>query len=421
MLTRTQFEGVLMAASEVPTTAAGADAPDVYSDSGGDVENDKEAIAALLEAAARLQQNPSLSSGGPEGSYTYEDPILAVAALWARKASEYDQNIVDAGVRGEDLRNTSLWSWMVTGVRAWLSRGDSAFVTLGGKTPTGPVSIDKGTVRIAVLGDAGYRGVAQDRVLRMIQERHGRNRFDAVVHLGDTYFAGSEEEMLKHFLVPFSPLKNDRVQVLTLCGNHDLYYGAAGYNAALSILGQPGRYFLIETPNWRVACLDTSLGAERILRGDAILDEGQLEWLNRVITAGDKRPLILMSHHYIISGWETPPESLRTQLRDIVKDKVFAWYWGHEHCCATYEKGSHGFYGACVGNGVFLEKWSKPEDPSKPTLSWYAKGSCECYDTGRKHYWPHGFLELQLEPGRLVENYHLENNESYSRTLSTNS
>src|SRR5947209_16125671 len=251
----------------------------------------------------------------------------------------------------------------------------------------------------------------------MIQERHGSNRFDAVVHLGDTYFAGSEEEMLKHFLVPFSPLKNDSVRVVTLCGNHDLYYGPGGYNAALSILGQPGRYFLIETPDWRIACLDTALGAERILRGDAILDEGQLEWLNRVIAAGDKKPLILMSHHYIISSWERSPDSLVTQLRDIVRDKVFAWYWGHEHCCATYDKGSHGFYGACVGNGAFLEKRSEPDDPSTPALSWYAIGNCGCYETGRKHYWPHGFLELQLEPGRLVENYHLENNESHPREL----
>ena len=69
-----------------------------------------------------------------------------------------------------------------------------------------------------------------------------------------------------------------------------------------------------------------------------------------------------MSHHFAISGWSAPPVSLTSQLRDRFRDAVFAWYWGHdEHNCALYSKdASTPYWGACTGNGSFIEKWNKP-------------------------------------------------------------
>ncbi len=214
--------------------------------------------------------------------------------------------------------------------------------------------------------------------------------------------------MLTNFLGPYMDIGPP---VLTLLGNHDLYFGAEAYAEALKVLKQPGRYFVIENTHWRIACLDTALAAERLLRNEGLLDPGQLSWLDELVA--DEKPLILMSHHFVVSGWGTISNGLKQQLSKRLKN-VFAWYWGHEHSCATYDKKDVGFYGACVGNGAFLEVWREPSRSPIPT--WHAMGRCNCYD-GRAKFWPHGYLELELHPEKIIENYHLEVGETHSRIL----
>ena len=43
-------------------------------------------------------------------------------------------------------------------------------------------------------------------------------------------------------------------------------------------------------------------------------------------------------------------------------------------------------------------------------------GRCSCYKKKSKD-WPHGFLELELGPGMVLERYHLENGELFERHL----
>lgn len=374
--------------------------------------DEAQATEALLDAIQRLEDEPSLLSGDPDLFFTYEDPILAVAV---RACQIHAYEIATAGPPGDDLRNSSLFKWARVGVHAYLSRHDASVQELAGRTPIQTVDLTGEKVRIAILGDAGYLGQSQDNVIQSILQRHSTAPFDLVIHLGDTYFGGDEAEMLKNLLDPLSSLRNAGMTVYTLVGNHDLYYGAHGYVAALNILNQPGRYFLIETPDWRIACLDTATGALGILRSDARLDGGQLKWLDSLLKVKDNRPLVLMSHHFIVSGWGTGSPTLTQQMKSRGK-KVFAWYWGHEHACATYERLSNGFYGACIGNGAFVERWSKPITKSAP--AWYATTMCTCYpNPKKKHYWPHGFLELEISKDTLDETYHIENGETACRTL----
>src|SRR5262249_54529581 len=160
---------------------------------------------------------------------------------------------------GEDLRQQTVHRWVWAFLVAWWNRGNQAYIDLAGRTPTTTVRLAGATVRLAVVGDAGYAGLAQDRVLTRMAQRHREAPFHMVVHLGAPYFAGSAGEFNVHFLDGFSRFyKNAGIPVATLCGNHDLYYGTAGFQSALKILGQPGRYFLIETDHWRIACLDTA-------------------------------------------------------------------------------------------------------------------------------------------------------------------
>jgi predicted MPP superfamily phosphohydrolase len=126
-------------------------------------------------------------------------------------------------------------------------------------TPRRPIVFEKPVLRIGVLGDAGYRGNAQEEVLNMMKARHRDNRFDLIVHLGDTYFGGSEREVIRNLI---DPLKGafPEVRIIALCGNHDLYYGEAAH-ICIHAFDQPGRYVCVETPRWRILCLDTALGA----------------------------------------------------------------------------------------------------------------------------------------------------------------
>jgi hypothetical protein len=79
----------------------------------------------------------------------------------------------------------------------------------------------------------------------------------------DVYFSGHGKEFMDYLIAPFRTLGP---KVLSLVGNHDLYFGGEGFISVLKALGQPGRYFSIETPHGRVACLDTALPAEKLRR-----------------------------------------------------------------------------------------------------------------------------------------------------------
>jgi hypothetical protein len=368
-------------------------------------------LELLKEAMKRLKENPSLFSGDPGGFYTYNDPILANIEAFVRAG--LDAPIGEAGPPGSNLRNRSIFRWGLVGVHAWLSRGDRALATLGGMTPTRVIDFTKPVVRLAVVGDAGYAGLSQQNVLNMIRRRHTDKAFDLIVHLGDTYLGGSETQVLKNLLAPFSTID---LPMTTLCGNHDLYYGPDGYIAALKVLHQPGRYFCVETPALRIACLDTALAAERILRDDGMLDEGQLHWLDNLLSLNDGKRLILMGHHVPISAWGKPTQSLVLQLDQRVKERIFAWYWGHEHSSAAYSRTPQGFYGACVGNGAYRERYGAPHIAPE-RVQWYAQGRCKCYGSEGPDFWPHGFLELELTSNHLSETYHVEDGTSYERTL----
>jgi hypothetical protein len=383
-----------------------------HKDNSDVVSSEREVLQQIREAQERLSNDPSLFSRVTEDIFTYDDPILALAAYVQNNASEFTSEVYAAG-EGKELRNASWWPWAKTLIHAFLSRGDRSFVLLGGRTPTETVVLDKHVLSLAITGDAGYKGTAQEHVLRMIKSRHNKEQFDLLIHLGDIYFAGSGNEMLKNFLSPFMSVGP---RVFTLLGNHDLYLGAEPYNDALNVLHQPGRFFCIENKYWRIACLDTSLAAERLLRNEGLLDPAQVTWLYKLIDEADGKGIILMSHHPVISGWGSISPRLKSQLAPAIDSgAIFAWYWGHEHCCATYDKANCGFYGACVGNGAFTEVWKAPN--REPLPNWHAPGRCECY-SAPSEFWPHGYLELNLSPTEVEEIYHLEDGQTFKRILS---
>jgi hypothetical protein len=372
--------------------------------------SESQVLEEVRRAFRRQKNNPSLFSGDPEGFFTYDDPVLAIAAYIHQSHSLMSAAVGIAGDPGEKLRNESVLSWVKTAVHMYLSRNDKGYLTLMGMTPHEPITIDKEVLRIAVVGDAGFECQAQKNVIDNIRRRHLAKPYDMLIHLGDIYFSGGHGEMLKNFLAPF---RKAGPRVFSLVGNHDLYFGGEAFGSMLEDLMQPGRYFSVENQYWRIACLDTAVPAESLRRNSGQLDKGQLTWLERQLELPDGRETILMSHHFVVSGWHNHSKTLKRQLSQRL-DRVFSWYWGHEHSCATYDQKSAGFNGACVGNGAFLEVWKRPNRKPKP--KWYAQGRCNCYREDSK-FWPHGYLELELTPRKLIERFFLEGDESFERSL----
>ena len=252
----------------------------------------------------------------------------------------------------------------------------------------------------------------------MIAQRHKAASFDAVIHLGDTYRGGNASEMLHNLVAPLRDLATRLgLNVYSLCGNHDLYAGPDGYIDTLKALGQPGRFFALETPSWRLVCLDSTLGDTSRWYMDGKLDADQLEWL-RNKQKRNKR-LIMLSHHLPRSAWDAAPRQLLGQIGKM--PGLVAWYWGHEHRCAAYgPRNGADFIGGCVGNGAFLEAWAGPRNASKEKLLWYPSGSrCTCFGAQGRRNWPHGFLELELREDGGTERFHVENAgiPSFSRNL----
>ncbi len=376
-------------------------------------EEDVLSAKAIGEALQRLDSSPDIRGGDPEGVFSYEDPILSAAAR------EYLFPSSPPAFHSRDKAPGSAnWlSWAAVGLGILLRRikYDPDLVEWSAMVPNSVVECPGKTVRLAIVGDAGYCATPQRTVCRMIREVNRVQEFDCIVHLGDIYFAGSPDEMLKGFLEPFCQIGP---KVLTLCGNHDLYYGAGAIKSVVKILKQPGRYFAIETPHWRIACLDSSTGCQSLLRNDGYLDEQQLIWLEHLLHLTDSRRSILMSHHFIRSSWGRVSTSFAAQLGPLVKDRVVAWYWGHEHSWVAYRPDGLGFSGACVGNGAFFEEWRGPA--AGPSPEWYATGRCKCIRPNDNRFWPHGFLELELQEKQICETYHVEDGAGFTRPILVN-
>jgi calcineurin-like phosphoesterase family protein len=343
----------------------------------------------------------------PDGPVIFEDQVLQAAWDIATSRDFY-------GTAGEgDKLNYNVVHWIPLVLT--LARGKFARTreVLHPRSPTRDIALTL-PARLAIFGDAGYRGLAQRTVLDMIAARHRTRPFDALIHLGDTYHGGSEAEMFRHLVVPLQACQHKLARtkqpaLFSLCGNHDLYAGPDGYLGVLEAFNQPGRYFAIEAGGFRIACLDTTL-ADGGMQRHGKLDDEQLAWLRA--KQGDGKHLVALTHHMPRSAWQTASSGLRDQITSV--PGLVAWYWGHEHRAVAFDR--DGYYGGCVGNGAFLEKRTPCRDARG--VAWYPRRACTCFDTRGSRHWPHGFLELELSEAGIEESWHIEGGDDFQRTLS---
>jgi Calcineurin-like phosphoesterase len=88
--------------------------------------------------------------------------------------------------------------------------------------------------KIAIIGDWG----TGDDVAKNVLKEVAKCEPEVLLHLGDVYYAGTQQVEQSHFLNVCREVRANNVPLFSLCGNHDIYSGGAGYYWLLDQIGQ---------------------------------------------------------------------------------------------------------------------------------------------------------------------------------------
>lgn len=256
-----------------------------------------------------------------------------------------------------------------------------------------PASVATSTkpLRLFVFGDWGTGLPLAAAVTERVGEQlagGGAGRQQHVIHLGDVYYVGTEDEYVER-MIPFWPVAvadKKRIGSWSLNGNHDMYAGGFGYFDTLLTeerfrewhsddKGNPSSFFLIEDPHWQVFGLDTSwnlpsLGS--VVFGkptkddyggqNGVLTDEQVSWMKKV--RNPAKGCILLTHHQPASSRTSEKQHAKEAIASLraagLYDQIDAWIWGHEHRGVVFKpkadrrhkvlKEAPGFC-ACLGHG----------------------------------------------------------------------
>jgi hypothetical protein len=227
--------------------------------------------------------------------------------------------------------------------------------------------------RVVIVGDWGTglpRAQAVAEVMAQeIAQALAEGREAHVLHLGDIYYSGMEEEVRRHVLAPgMWPVKAEQasagVTSWSLNGNHDMYGGGFGYFKTLlgderfskqqSADGKATSYFRLRSPSWDLLGLDTAWDPDVLSLGMVgVLEDPQATYVTRV--AGEsERKLMLLSHHQLVSVYDTEDlgPTLSRKLAPVLKGRrVSAWLWGHEHRLMGFKEAEGVKVPRCIGHG----------------------------------------------------------------------
>ena len=298
----------------------------------------------------------------------------------------------------------------------------------------------KSNARIGLIGDWGTGAAPAKRVLAQMGEQNP----DVVVHLGDIYYSGTEEECRTNFEavvdgVLSRPSRN--IAVYTLSGNHDMYCGGIGFYALLKRLNkppmtQPASFFCLRAQDnsWQLLAMDTGkhdFSPVGVTHAETFVDEEELAWHETRIREFSGKT-ILLSHHQLFSAFSTIGKtqqngrslSYNPRLRSAFErlqstgKKIPAWFWGHEHNLCLYKPYLGLEYGRCLGHSaipVFAQDnphavVESIDDP--PAIVDEAKLSVS------GGVYAHGFAMLQLQGASVEVDYFEDRNDAAHRTYS---
>jgi calcineurin-like phosphoesterase family protein len=179
-----------------------------------------------------------------------------------------------------------------------------------------------GSVKFAVIGDTGTGDSHQLAVARQLAAYRGKFPFEFVIMMGDNLYGGnSAKDYDKKFAIPYKPLTDAGVKFYASLGNHD--DPSERFYKPFNMGGE--RYYSFKPANSSVRffALDSNY-----------MDDKQLAWLDRELTASGSDWKVCFFHHPPYSSGEAHGSdlTLRAQVEPIfVKYGVNAVFTGHEH------------------------------------------------------------------------------------------
>jgi hypothetical protein len=306
--------------------------------------------------------------------------------------------------------------WIGSFVHDWYKRLTSKRAFIGNPSTT-PIELGKDEAHIAILGDWGTGLYGAPHCATSILA--ATPRYDAVLHLGDVYYAGNTEEVQKRFLDPWPFVPN--ALSLALNSNHEMYSGGEGYfDLTLPTFGQGASYFAYQNDHFVLVGLDTGYD-EYSLAGN------QDGWLDTIVRNAGNRKVVLFSHHQPFSLYERSVMKPQSKLGALLREqRIFAWYWGHEHRCVVYD--THpgwALKGRCIGHSGYpyfridLEKYPLKKPVNPDGSAWRQLGMTNGTPggfilDGQNHYvkedpnryGPHGYASIHLSGAHLLEQIH---------------
>ena len=376
-------------------------------------------LARYEQIMERLRQETEAASDTVLVTAQDREVSLLQSAL-AREAARVEALAKDAsltsplGPGGQEVKfGTGMsggdWFGWARSLLDWVDRRSAhPIMRPGSATPDTLPNI----ARVAMAGDWGTGLYGAPKIADRIKALGG---FDLLLHLGDVYYSGTEQEIQERFL-DLWPFHAGRIH-RALNSNHEMYSGGYGYfQLTLPAFKQPASYFALANDHWVLVGLDTAYV-------DHDIDIAQVAWLNLVVQNAQGRKVVLFSHQQLFSRLDNQGPKLDQALRHLLeRQAITAWYWGHEHQCVIYDAHPrYGLLGRCLGNGGIPEARKTdvrkaPTERTEGPVQWKRLSatsdspSCLALDGPNpdipgeeEKFVPHSFMTLEFDGPRLRE------------------
>jgi predicted phosphodiesterase len=207
-----------------------------------------------------------------------------------------------------------------------------------------------GSVRFAVLGDAGTGDREQYEVARQLTAYHAKFPFTFAIMLGDNMYGKERpQDFGQKFERPYKALLDAKVEFHAALGNHD--DPNQRYYKPFNLGGK--RYRSFKKGNVRFYVLDSNY-----------LDPEQVKWLGDELKAGGSDWKIPYFHHPLYTTARRGPEDeLRAILEPMfVEQGVEVVFAGHEHIYERF-KPQRGIIHFVAGGSAKLRRGDTRETP----------------------------------------------------------
>jgi len=176
------------------------------------------------------------------------------------------------------------------------------------------------SLKFAIIGDSGTGSSSQYKVAEKLIAARSKFPYEFVLMMGDNLYSGSgPKDYKKKFEEPYQALLDSGLKFYAALGNHD-NTDERNYKP-FNMGGQ--RYYTFKPKNGvRIFALDSNY-----------MDQPQLQWLEKELTASGSDWKICFFHHPLYSsGMHGSDIQLRDQLEPLfLKHGVDVVFSGHEH------------------------------------------------------------------------------------------